>query len=97
MKDIKLTKQQAEYLPAIQWLLSDENRAAGRSFLLAYVYVLKGLQNPGKKIYVRDHFPTRQADVFLMHTVERILKTDKEIQKAFKCTFYTDGFKVDYA
>jgi len=53
---IVLSPKQKEYLPALEWLfLGAGNRGEGRTFLMAYVFIQKALNNPGKEIKVFDH------------------------------------------
>ncbi len=72
----KPTKRQKEFLPAIKWLLSDEmeDRQSGRTTLMAYVFILKAIKNPGKRIYLFDHFGGSLATKrVLMTNIEMIL------------------------
>lgn len=52
---LTLTKKQTAYFEAISWLVSDE-RASGRTTLLALAFIDKAIKNAGQYIDVFDHF-----------------------------------------
>ena len=51
-----LTEQQEKYKDAITWLIdNDANRATGRSYLMACVFIESAIKYPGKEIEIFDH------------------------------------------
>jgi len=67
-----LLPHQEEFLPAIEWLISDHNRGSGKTFLLAWAYVDKAIKQWGNPVYVVDHYPARSQE-FLMREIEKLL------------------------
>ncbi len=75
---IKLSKTQKQHVGSICWLLDDVNfRQEGRTTLLAVVYLNKALDNPGQRVYVRDHHPNEQANSQLRNKIECIIGSQK--------------------
>ena len=83
---IKLSKDQEKYYDAIKWLLDPLNRAMGRSYLLAAVYIELAIHYAGATIEICDHHPTRMADENLMVLIKSIVSKDKELLKSFTFT-----------
>lgn len=86
-----LTPTQKECLPAARWLVNQNVRREGRTFLLAVAYIEEALRNPGRRIHVVDHYPTRAANEHLMCMIEDIVR-GMENNPGFKAV--SRGFKV---
>ena len=69
---MKLTKLQEHHLESIQWLISDQ-RATGKTFLLAWAFIQKALHNRDKGIRIFDHFPERKSDLRLISQIHAII------------------------
>jgi len=69
---LELTPLQKKHLPAIEWLISD-SRAEGKTFLLAFAFFQKALNNKGRWIRVFDHFPDERAKENLLKTISYIV------------------------
>ena len=90
--DYKLTKEQSKHLESIEWLISDQ-RAVGKSFLLALAFIDKAVNNRGMLIRVFDHFPERQATIRLLCTIENIISQDKKLLE--RTEFEQNGFRIN--
>lgn len=65
-----LSKEQTKHVDSIRWLLS-EQRASGRTFLLAYCFVEYALMNPGVWVHPWDHFHLIGQRQLIHHNVMR--------------------------
>lgn len=52
---LQLRDVQRSVLPSLRWLLSDDARGAGRSFVMAALFLEKALENPGLMVEFFDH------------------------------------------
>lgn len=90
MDEIKegLTEHQKSCYYAIKWLMNPglSSRATGRTYLLAVIAIEEALSNPGTRIVLRDHFPGRDMDRYLMRTIQDILSKfpDDKLVKMFR-------------
>lgn len=88
--EIKLTPIQERYMEAFEWLVSDSAIAQGRSTLLAIAFLKKSLENPGRKIYIFDHYPNYIWRDRMIEAVRMLIP--EEYLENF--TFYkNEGFK----
>jgi len=78
----KLTPLQKKHYPSILWLLNDGAHRSGKSYLLAMVYIVIAIETH-KKVYVRDHFPTKEADKALFRLIRIICSMLKHHQFKF--------------
>lgn len=51
-----------------------ENRATGKTTALAFKYISEALANPGKRIKIKDHYPTTQADRHLLSAIRSLIE-----------------------
>ena len=79
---IKLTKTQEKHFEAIKWLLTENYRAEGRSYLMSYIFIEEALEYPGRSIRIFDHYPTEESKGHLM-TRLFLLVTQKQEQGTF--------------
>jgi len=84
---MKLTKQQAEYLPAIRWLLDQGPRASGKSYLLACVYIEKAIKYK-QPICVWDHNSVYNSGMradsrYMLYIIEAIFNSDPELYENY--------------
>ena len=73
---IRLTPTQRRYFPAVRWMMVDaarEGLASGRSYVVAVMYIEEALNNKGKKISYRDHYPSARATECLGETIRMII------------------------
>ena len=73
---IRLTPTQRRYFPAVRWMMVDalhEGLASGRSYVVAVMYIEEALNNRGKLIYYRDHYPSARAIECLGETIRMII------------------------
>lgn len=49
------------------------DRQCGKSLSLALGYISEALANPGKNVYVVDHYPTHAADRDLFNTIGSLI------------------------
>jgi hypothetical protein len=90
---IELSKIQKEFLPAIEWLVSDEHRAEGRTFLLAIAFYNKCNANPGEWVSVQDHFfGSRQATQDIL--IPEIYRISQIVNPDSKMTVSSSNLKV---
>lgn len=69
---ITLTEQQEKHLDTVRWLISDGNRASGRTYILSVAYLEKAFKNIGMKIVVSDHFRSIMSDRHLVNEIIRL-------------------------
>lgn len=53
--DIKVTEEQKSRYEAIRWLISDDNRQEGRTYLMALAFIDKAMKNKGRPVRIFDH------------------------------------------
>ena len=68
----KLSDKQQEYYEAIKWLLDDENRASGRTTLMAKVYIELAIRDRNKWIDLVDHYPSKEGRRSLFYAVKNL-------------------------
>ena len=83
---MKLTKLQEHHLESIQWLISDQ-RATGKTFLLAWAFIQEALHNQRRRIRVFDHFLTKVSTERLIYQIRAI--TSSEYPKC-RFAFYSN-------
>jgi len=95
---IELTPKQLAALPHIEWLLDDwldpinlNNRATGRSFLMAVIFIRMAQKSPGRWIEIFDHFPHPRNRKFMLDSVSRLAQ--KENLK-FEIKLTTNSFRI---
>jgi len=74
MKRVKIDQTLKNKIEVLDWLLDENNRHQGRTYLMAIAYINIGLRNLGKYIKVNDHYPGREADKMLLAAIYRIAK-----------------------
>ncbi len=67
-----LTDLQKQHLPSILWLLSKDRRL-GKSYLIAYAFIIKSLSNPNRTIYVFDHINTYNNNRIIIDMIREII------------------------
>lgn len=82
MKQIKLSEEQKKYHEAVKWLLDPVgNRARGRTFLMAMVFIELAIEDRGRWVTFFDHFPDKQAtDYFLTSEIDRIVNSSDDLK-----------------
>ena len=101
---IKLLPTQAIHYPTIKYFL-DESRANGKTFLLAFTYLMCAIEHPGKSYepidFPHNHFQSRK---FLMDNIINLAKelginiTVRKADMSFSCehvNIYLDKDFVD--
>jgi len=68
-----LTPQQKEYLPAARWLVNQNVRGEGRTYLLAVAHIEEALRNPGRTIPILDHYPNSCSKDYLAAMITDIV------------------------
>jgi len=91
MKNIQLTELQKNHLPTVDWLI-DDARAQGKSTLMAVAFIRKALKNPGRMIYVFDHYGGEMGKRHLMNILRQIVESDEELKHHTK--FTKDGIII---
>ena len=61
-----------KYNMLAKWGVVGEDRRTGKSTGIALMKIGEALHNPNKRIFIRDHYGTREADRILFKTVERL-------------------------
>lgn len=90
----KLTKLQKQHLSSLEWLI-DDSRAAGKTFLLAVVFIKKALEYRERWIYPFDHFKEggAMAESVVMNEIKRIISQDKKILE--RAEFRQGAFRIN--
>lgn len=70
---LKLTKEQNEHLKTVEWLLGDD-RASGRSTVMALAFITTAVKKPNNQIEVFDHKQFVRAREHMMLTLDRLTK-----------------------
>lgn len=73
---IRLTTTQRRCFSAVRWMMLDaahEGLASGRSYVVAVMYIEEALNNRGKIIHYRDHYPSARATKCLGETIRMII------------------------
>mgnify|MGYP001613742067 CR=1 FL=1 len=88
IKNIELTTTQKKHYESIKWLLDNNNRAEGRTTLMAFVFVQLAIENPNKHIEITDHVNfnyklTRRDEI--LNKIRSIIH-DQEPCKKFEIT-----------
>ena len=81
------TEKQLEYWDAIKWLTSHDidDAGSGRTTLLAMMFILQAIENPGTKLQLFDHYPCRGEYVPIIEIVESLLsKADYDFKRCFR-------------
>lgn len=90
---VKLTELQQKHLASIEWLVSD-NRAEGKTFLLAVAFIRKALNNLGQWVYIFDHFAEHKGGTDnLMFLIRTVLAKDKRLLNSTE--FRQTSFRVN--
>jgi len=73
----KLSDCQLTHLPSVEWLLNIDNyRGAGRSHLMAVVFLNQALRYPGKWIKIFDHIPGVEQRHIILNDIDDIILND---------------------
>lgn len=94
MAEITLTKKQTEYLPVMLWLFEGP-RCSGRTFLMAYAFVLTATKH-GQWVTVWDHHDsseqTRRIMVAQIHDI--IFQINKGRPQEEKLVLQHEGSRI---
>ena len=76
MSEIKLnfspTELQKKHIESVEWLLG-ENRAEGRTSLMAFVFLKKAIENIGTPIKLFDHYAGMHAKDLIKSEINRMV------------------------
>lgn len=90
---VNLSKHQSKYLEAVDWLLDNNaNRASGRSYLMAVVFIGCALRHPNTEIIVFDHWPFEIAHRQMLRLIKNLLSQDEELLK--RTEFKQKSFRI---
>lgn len=69
-----LSKKQKKYKKAISWLLNNSSETArqGKSLLMCFCFIKFAINNPNVKVFVFDHFPTKQMEGWIIKRIRYI-------------------------
>jgi hypothetical protein len=76
---VELSKEQKKHYKSIKWLLTGVPWRAGRSYLMAVIFIEMAFHSPNEWICIYDHNPHRQSIYFLVHQIEAILDRNRNI------------------
>ena len=73
--DITVTEEQKARYEVIKWLISDDNRAEGRTYLMALAFIDKAMKNKGKPVRIFDHSPVVNSHLYLLNVIGNIINS----------------------
>jgi hypothetical protein len=89
MKKLKcekeLTKKQAEYLKAFEWLVGGGHKQEGRTRLLAVAYIKAAINNPGVWIMPTDHVQNYSSFLNLVNEISHLLEKESFEGLSYDC------------
>lgn len=88
LTNFKLSTQQKDALPYVQWLFdcTSGQRGTGRTTLLAFVFINQAMRNPGLKVMLVDHCKlTNESN--LLNVIQYLLsRMPEDLKNKFELT-----------
>lgn len=93
----ELQENQKQHLEALMWFLSPTAIGEGRTTLMVYAAIAAAVKNPGKSVYLTDHFASRGNPPKSLHVVVRsVLESMSEITDEERKRFHIDISSIVY-